>query len=94
LIPLDASVFFSFPDLDPAHQGSWTECYGKSIFFSIDHLRQEIWRFLFCSGESQGLFPRQLINLFFPVPFTHYLYTFLEHGQVPFEVHILKEPQR
>jgi len=24
LIPLDASIFFSFPDLDPAHQGSWT----------------------------------------------------------------------
>jgi hypothetical protein len=35
LIPLDASIFFSFPDLDPAHQGSWTECYGKSIFVQL-----------------------------------------------------------
>jgi hypothetical protein len=34
-----------------------------------------------------------MINLFFPVQFTHYLCTLLKHGQVPFVVHVWKEPQ-
>jgi hypothetical protein len=86
-------LFFSFPDLDPAHRLPWNECYGRTIFLSIDHLRQKNWRLLFRYGESQGFFPKQLINLHFPIQFTHYLCIFLECGQVPFEVHVLKEPQ-
>jgi hypothetical protein len=57
LEPLCSETFHCFPDLYPLHGQIWSECYAQTIFFSIDHLRQEVWRFLFRYGELQRLFP-------------------------------------
>jgi hypothetical protein len=59
--------------------------------YLFDQLRQEMWCFLFHFGGSQGLYPRQWINMYFPIQFIHYLCIFLEYGQVPFEVKVLKK---
>jgi hypothetical protein len=93
LVSLDNSSFHCFPDLHPVHRMAWNECYGRTIYTSIDHLRQQIWRFLCRYGASQGIFPRQLIQLYYPTQFTNYLCNFLVLAQVPFEVKTLQEPQ-
>ena len=94
LTPLDNSSFHCFPDLHPVHRMAWDECYGRTIYLSIDNLRQEIWRFLCRYGDSQGLFPRQLIHLNYPCQFTNYLCNFLVSAQVPFALKTLREPHR
>jgi hypothetical protein len=60
-------------------------------FLCIDQLRQELWRFLFQNGHPQGDFPRQLLSLPFPVLFTHYLCTELDHAQVHGQFCVEKE---
>jgi hypothetical protein len=44
LIALNGHAFMEFPDLHPEHQRLYCESYGRSIFSSIDVLRQELWR--------------------------------------------------
>jgi hypothetical protein len=94
LLPVDHSTFYCFPDLHPHHNAMWTKCYGRTIFLSLDHLRQEIWKFLFRYGQAQGLYPRQLCNLYYPLQFTNYLCIFLHRAGIPFTCHTLSEPQR
>jgi len=64
LLPLNEDSFHSFPDMHPSHVEYWCECYGRSIFTSIDYLRQEIWRVLCRYGQSQGMFPKHTISFF------------------------------
>jgi hypothetical protein len=40
---LDNASFSYFPDLHPVYRSLWSECYGRTIFMSIDQLRQEVW---------------------------------------------------
>jgi hypothetical protein len=58
LVLLDSTSFHCFPDQNPVHAAAWSECYSRTIFYCIDQLRQEIWRFLFRYGQSQGNFPQ------------------------------------
>jgi len=73
----------------------FTDHYGQNVmvkqFLCIDQLRQEVWRFLFRNGHPQGDFPRQLLSLPFPVLFTHYLCTELDHAQVHGQFCVEKE---
>jgi hypothetical protein len=86
LKPLCYTTFDCFPDMHPLHRQFWSECFARTVFSSLDHLRQEIWRFLFRYGESQGLFPQQLVNLYFPPSFNYNLCYFFEKLNIPFQV--------
>jgi hypothetical protein len=72
------------------------ECFSRTIFYSIDHLRQEIWRFLFCYGQSQGLYlyPHQSLNMHFPPSFTCYLCSFFHVANVADQVTQVREMKR
>jgi len=65
LLPLNEDSFHSFPDMHPSHVEYWCECYGRSIFTSINYLRQEIWLVLCRYKQSQGMFPKYTISFFF-----------------------------
>jgi hypothetical protein len=54
LMPLNDDSFHFFPDLHTRHREFWCECYGRSIFTSIDYLGQEIGHILSHYGQSQG----------------------------------------
>jgi hypothetical protein len=43
LIWLTMESFHCFPDQHSSQREFWCECYGRSIYTSIDHLRQEFW---------------------------------------------------
>jgi hypothetical protein len=94
LLALDSDSFKCFPDLDPQYQQRWSDCYGRTIFSAIDHLRQEIWRFLCRYGQSQGMFPHQTLNLYFPTVFTNYVANYLQVCGVPYDECCSREAQR
>jgi hypothetical protein len=64
LLPLTEKLFHGFPDLSVHYQRYWSECYVRTIYSSLDHLRQEFWRFLCRYGQSQGLYPKQTLSFF------------------------------
>jgi len=45
LLPLSPTTFQCFPDLNATYNNLWCECLGRTIFMSIDYLRQVVWRF-------------------------------------------------
>lgn len=94
LLALDSDSCKCFPDLDPQYQQRWSDCYGWTIFSAIDHLRQEIWRFLCRYGQSQGMFPHQTLNLYFSTLFTNYVTNFLQVCGVPYDECCSQEAQR
>jgi hypothetical protein len=90
----DAS-FNAFPDLNVQYQQLWLECYVRTIYSSLDHLRQEFWWFLCRYGQSQGLYPKGTLNFYFPSAFTNYISNFLElAGLVSEGECVALEPQR
>ena len=94
LIRLSNESFYCFPDLCIHYRQIWSECYARTIFNSIDHLRQEMWRFLCRYGQSQGLFPKQMLTLYFPTVFTTYISNYLGQFGIPSQECSLFEPQR
>jgi hypothetical protein len=94
LVPLDGTSFHCFPDLNPVHAAAWSECYGRTIFNCIDQLRQEIWRFLFRYGQSQGHFPQQFLRLNFPPTFTCYLCNFFRRLNIQYQFAQVRESKR
>jgi hypothetical protein len=94
LIPLCDATFYSFPDMNVQYQQLWSECYARTIYSSLDHLRQEFWRFLCRYGQSQGLYPKQTLNFYFPSAFTSYVCNFLGQAGLVSEECVAKEPQR
>jgi hypothetical protein len=54
LVELNSDTFVEFPDLHPEHQQLFCESFGRSIFSSINVLRQELWRTLCRYGQGQG----------------------------------------
>ncbi len=93
LIRLSNESFYCFPDLCIHYWQIWSECYARTIFNSIDHLRQEMWRFLCRYGQSQGLFPKQMLTLYFPTVFTTYISNYLGQFGIPSQECSLFEPQ-
>jgi hypothetical protein len=75
LVQLNNDCFFEFPDLYPEHQLRYCDCFGRSIFSSIDHLRQELWRFLCRYGQSQGLFPKGTVKFLITEQFSFFYQT-------------------
>jgi len=94
LAPLDSNSFHCFPDMSIQYQQFWSDCFARTIYNAIDHLRQEIWRFLCRYGASQGIFPKQTVNLYFPTAFTNYLSNYLQLSGVRHEECAIGEPQR
>jgi hypothetical protein len=64
LVHLDHSSFHCFPDLVDAYQNYWGECNSRSIFSSIEYLRQEIWYNLCRYSEKQGLLPKPMVKAY------------------------------
>jgi hypothetical protein len=94
LIPLNDESFHAFLDLNPYHRQFWSECYSRTIFSSIDHLCQEFWRFLCRYGQSQGLYPKQTLNLYFSDAFTSYISNFLQRCGLQPQESVFRKPQR
>lgn len=82
LVELNNKTFFEFPDLYPEHEMRYCDCFGRSIFSSIEHLRQELWRFLCRYGQSQGLFPKGTIKLVITPQFSFYVSNFLANDSM------------
>jgi hypothetical protein len=40
---LDSNSFHCFPDLSNQYQQIWSDCFARTIYSAIDHLRQEVW---------------------------------------------------
>jgi hypothetical protein len=72
----------------------WSECYARTIYSSLDHLCQEFWCFLCQYGQSQGLYPKQTLNLYFSTTFTSYVCNFLEQCGLQPQECVVMEPQR
>jgi hypothetical protein len=94
LSKLSDDSFHCFPDLHTKNREFWSECYGRSIFTSIDYLWQEIWRVLCRYGQSQGMYPKDTISLFFPTVFTQSLCHVVQTSGVTVQECFVPEPQR
>jgi len=76
LLPLSPTTFQCFPDLNATYNNLWCECLGRTIFMSIDYLRQEVWRFLCRYGQSQGRFPKAYLRIPCNPQFAAYMTSF------------------
>jgi hypothetical protein len=94
LVHLDHLSFHCFPDLADAYRNYWGECYSRSIFSSIEYLRQEIWRNLCRYGEKQGLFLKPMFKAYVSPNFTSYLTRLLNCDQIPSHLVVSSVPQR
>jgi hypothetical protein len=77
LVELNSFTFFPFPDLCLEYNIRWCDCLGRSIFTSIEVVRQEMWRMLCKFGQSQGFFPKGTIKLPISNQFSYYMLNFL-----------------
>jgi hypothetical protein len=77
LVELHSFTFFPFSDLYLEYNIRWYDCLGRSIFTSIEVVRQEMWRMLCNFGQSQGFFPKGTIKLPISNQFSYYMFNFL-----------------
>jgi len=77
LVELNSFTFSPFPHLYPEYNIRWCDCLGRSIFTSIEVVRQEMWRMLCKYGQSQGFFPKGTIKLPISNQFSYNMFNFL-----------------
>jgi hypothetical protein len=77
LVKLNKNTFFEFLVLHPEHEVRYCECYGRTLFRSIDFLCQELWCILCRYGQSQGHFPKGRIKMTVSPYFSSYLAYYL-----------------
>jgi hypothetical protein len=94
LVELNRSNFSSFPDLYPEHQIRWCECVGRTIFNTIDDVRQELWRVLCRYGQSQGKHPKETIKIRVSSIFSNYLQHKLTADGIPSATVSISKKQR
>ncbi len=84
LVELNNATFMEFPDLHPEHENRYCECIGRSIFCSIEFLRQELWRILCRYGQSQGHFPKGTVKMSISPMFSYYVLNYLSLEGIDF----------